>query len=497
MGAICCSRRRVLGGLAAGGAAALMGCAGPNLATGRSSFTGFQSIDDDIAMGRESHEALVQAFGGAYGDARLAGYVDAVGRRLAGVAEYQQFPYRFTLLNSPIVNAFALPGGFVYVTRGLLALAASEAELAGVLAHELGHVNARHVAERVGATQIAQLGLMAAAIGAAALGLPGGEVAQVGQSVAAAAIQSYSRDQELEADRLGIRYMSERGYDPAAMVSFLARLHDYGRLEAAMHGLPADSVDRYNIMATHPRTIERVRQAEAEARARPAAGWETGAEAYFGAIDGMLFGDDPEQGMTLGRRFVHPPLRFAFTVPEGFRISNDPQAVIAEGPEGAAILFDLGAIERHREIGAYLVEEWAAGARLQDFERLDVNGIAAATARTQGRTGAGPVDVRLVAYARDGRSAFRMLFVSPPHATRALSQSFQRTTYSFRRLSDAEAASVHPLRLYVRPARADDRIDVLAAALPYDRFNEAWFRVLNGLGSGPLAPGRPIKVIGA
>ncbi|HZD26795.1 MAG TPA: M48 family metalloprotease, partial [Alphaproteobacteria bacterium] len=224
-GCACCGpapigRRQVLQGLAAGGALAALSACTTNPATGRQSYTGFYSLKDDIKLGREEHPKLVKEFGGPYEHGKLNGYVTSVGKRLAAHSEHPELPYSFTILDTPIVNAFALPGGYVHVSRGLLALASNEAELAGVLAHEIGHVNARHTAERLAAAQAAQFGLLLGSIGAAAAGLPS-QVMDVGQTVATLAIQGYSRQQEMEADMLGVRYMSQAGYDPNAMVSFL------------------------------------------------------------------------------------------------------------------------------------------------------------------------------------------------------------------------------------------------------------------------------------
>jgi len=494
------SRRSLL---RAGGAAALSGCAcglagcvSTNPATGRSSFTGSYSPEDDMRLGATEHPKMLEAFGGEYLDPKLNRYVDAVGRRLAAYTEYQQFSYRFTLLNSPIVNAFALPGGYVYLSRGLLALASNEAEMAGVLTHELGHVNARHTAERLGAQQMAQIGVIASAIGASLLGLPADSVAQVGQTIATLAIQSYSREQELESDTLGVRYMSRAGYDPDAMATFLASMREQSLVEARSKGLPEGSVDQYNLMATHPRTLDRVQAAQAAAEVSRLANPRIARDEYLALIDGMVFGDDPEQGIVRGRTFQHPGLRFEFTVPEGFRMRNATDKVVASDTSGAAIVFDIAPIQRAQSMPAYVQQEWAPSARLADVEPLRVNGLDGATARTVGRTDGGPVDLRLLALNRDGRSAFRFLFVSPQQRTAALNLPFRETTYSFRSLSAAEAAAIRPLRLTVRPARPGDSVEALAAPLPYGALNAEWFRVLNDLAPGAQPePPRKIKVV--
>jgi predicted Zn-dependent protease len=496
------SRRHILkatGATAlAGCACGLTGCVSTNAATGRSSFTGGVSPKDDMKLGAQEHPKMLEAFGGEYQDKRLQGYVTTLGKRLARFAEYQEFNYKFTLLNSPIVNAFALPGGYVYVSRGLLTLASNEAELAGVLAHELGHVNARHTAERIGAQQLAGFGVFASAIGASLLGLPANNIAQIGQTIATLAIQSYSRDQELESDTLGIRYMSRAGYNPDAMGTFLASLREQSQLDARAKGLPPGSVDEYNLMATHPRTADRVRLAQAQAEVAKPTNARTARKTYLKFLDGMLFGDDPSEGIVINRRFVHPGMRFEFTAPEGFRLQNTPDKVVASDRGGAAAVFDIAKASSTRDMGAYLQREWARKATLRGIENVTVNGLRGATAATAGQTRGGTVDIRLVALERNSTSVFRLMFISPRNRTAALDEQFRRMTWSFRRISAAQARAIKPLHIRIRPAKAGDRLSRLAASLPYGPLNEEWFRVLNDLAPGaPLPRGRLIKTFGA
>ncbi len=491
-------RRCFLSGLAAATACAgLSGCGSVNPATGRTSFTGMYSVEDDVKLGRDEHAKIVKEFGGEYENRKLQSYVDGIGKNLSHFTEFQQFPYKFTILNTPIVNAFALPGGLVYVSRGLLSLASNEAELAGVVAHEIGHVNARHTAERLSAVQVSQLGLIAGAIGAAVLGLPSG-LMDVGQSVVAMSIQSYSRSQELEADTLGIRYMSKAGYDPQGMVTFLSTLRAQSIVEAQMQDLPAGSVDEYNIMATHPRTIERVEQAMRVAAAAHPASPRLGRDAYLDHIDGMLFGDDPRQGIVKGRLFQHPDLRFEFRVPEGFRMVNSEAQIMARDNKGAGILFDTAPIKSSRDMASYVQNEWTK-VRLRDLETITVNGLEAATGwvRAQDKQ-RGQIDLRVVAIRRDARSVYRFLFLSPASESQRLSRPFRETTYSFRMLSQAEASRIKAYRLLVVPVRPGDTIQGLSRTLPYGQYNEAWFRLLNDLEGGqPLTPKQRIKVIAA
>lgn len=491
-------RHFLAGAMASTALVGLPGCTTVNQATGRSSFTGMYSVEDDIKLGRQEHPKLVEQFGGEYENPRLQRYVAETGKKLARGTEYQQFPYQFTLLNTPIVNAFALPGGYVYLSRGLMALASNEAEMAGVLSHELGHVNARHTAERLSAAQMAQLGMVLGAVGGAALGL-GSEAAQISQQIAMLSIQSYSRKQEFEADTLGVRYMSRAGYEPDAMVTFLSTLREQSIVDAKMRGLPAGSVDKFNMMSTHPRTKDRVEKAiQAAAVARPKNA-RIGRETYLAKIDGMLFGDDPSQGYVKGRLFQHPALRFQFQVPEGFRLMNGRDQVVAQNQSGAAIIFDTGKIQRSRDMASYLQNEWTPKTPLKDVERITINGQEAATGWVRGQSkGGGTVDLRGVAIRRNAQSVYRMLFVNPAKDSARLAQGYKDTTYSFRRLSQAEASKIKPLRLLLVPANKSDSIGGLSKTLPYGKYNESWFRVLNDLKPNEGLPrNRRLKVVAA
>ena len=249
---------------------------------------------------------------------------------LTRVSETPDFPYTITTLNDDAVNAFALPGGYLYVTRGLLALADNEAEMAGVLAHEIGHSVARHTAERYSKAEAANLGLnILGAIGGALGAPPGiGNIASFGTQ---AYLQAFSREQELEADMLGVHYLARAGYDPAAMTSFLHKLQANDRLEAALTREKGKEKS-FNIMSTHPRTADRVAQAVRLARIAPGGALRVERDAYLERIDGMVFGDDVAQGVRRGREFAHPELRFRFEVPPGFVHVQQPRQGARPGP---------------------------------------------------------------------------------------------------------------------------------------------------------------------
>ncbi len=468
-----------------------------NPATGKQSFTAFMSKEDELRVGAEEHPKMIKEFGGAYTDAKLRAYVRRIGLKLAAVSEIRDLPYTFTILNDDKVNAFALPGGYVYITRGLLALAENEAEMASVLAHEIGHVAARHTAERYSTTMATNLGLMVlGAIGSSA-GLPTGLGRLVGLG-AQAAIQGYSREQELEADMLGVRYMARAGYSADAMTSFFEKMRAHADLERALAGKENEAVP-HNIMSTHPRTAQRISQAIGLAKGIAVANPVVGRGEYLAEIDGMIFGDDPEQGIRRGRTFIHPGLRIRFRVPPGFVMFNSPRQVTARGPKQSMVIFDMApdkTARRVRSLTAYLTRAWGSRLALKGVDRINVNGLDAATAEARMTSRAGPRDIRLLVIRGGTGKIFRFAFISPPDMTARLRLEFQRTTFSFRHISEEEVALIKPLKIKVASVQAGDTAESLAAAMPFEKFRQRWFEVINRLGlEAGFRPGTLVKTV--
>ena len=440
---------------------------------------------DELAVGREEHPRILRQFGGVYERPGLNAYVAGIGQNVAKTVDLPEVTFSFTVLNNPVVNAFALQGGFVYVTRGLLALAGNEAELASVLAHEIGHVAARHAAQRH--QRAAQAAKPPAGTGS--------EIAEREQEQAAY-VQGYSREQEMEADTLGIRYLARAGYDPGAMAGFLARLDAQARLEAGLSGLASGAADTMSFAATHPRTLDRVRAAEAlagELAGRPTA---TNEEAYLGQIDGLLYGDDPDQGFVRGTAFLHPKLKFRFDVPAEFRLFNSSARVIARNAEGAVILFDQAPAPKTLGVADYLTQVWSRDLALKDVESIFVDGHAAATGWVRVETNRGPRDLRLVAIQFGADTIFRFTFITPPEQTEPLAVELRRTTYSLRALTDEEAAALKPLRLAVVRVQEGDTAETLGRRMPVADRHAELFRVLNGLKPDEEpAPARQVKIV--
>ena len=483
------------------------GCS-TNPATGRSSFTGFMSADEEKKVGRDEHPKILREFGGEYADPKVRQYVQQLGERLARNSEMADLKFTFTVLNSDIVNAFALPGGFVYVTRGLMALASSEAELAGVIGHEIGHVTARHTAQRYSAAVASQIGVTA---GALILGVltGSGQAAQaasdLGSSAAGMALAGYSREQEFEADTLGVRYLDRTGFDDSAMATFLGKMQEDSRLTAQISG--RSDADEFSIMQSHPRTADRVRAATEEARKQGAASQAArlGGDEYLDVLEGMSWGGDHENGWVLNRQFIHPGLRFRFEVPTGFRLMNGERNVAALGPNGARIVFDQAPRTREGRNSAeglspadYLRQIWGRNSSLATVENITINGLPAATAATRLSNKSGTFDARLVAVRFDERTMFRFLFLSQPAQTASLNEPYRRTTYSFAKLSEREAQTAQPPRIRTVRVAAGDTAESLARRMPFEDLGPQRFRVINGLTAGqqPRAGDR-VKIITA
>ncbi|HEX2113791.1 MAG TPA: M48 family metalloprotease [Alphaproteobacteria bacterium] len=478
-------------------AAALGGCT-TNPATGGQSFTAFMSQEKELEVGRDEHPKILKQFGGELDDPKLRAYVDGIGQRLARQSELPDLKFTFTVLNSDITNAFALPGGYVYVTRGLLSLASNEAELAGVIGHEIGHVTARHTAQRY--SRAVATGIAATAVGVLeSVFLGTNVIGQVGAQAGQLYIASYSRDQEFEADTLGVRYLARSDYAPNAMSTFLAKLQAESALAAELAGKPGSTNDT-NIMATHPRTQDRVREAIAAAREQGEVGPDArvGREEFLSAIDGMAYGGDRKSGFIRNRTFIHPSLRFQFEVPTGFQLVNSDRNVVARGPNQATIIFDRETRPQVAGVAManYLTAVWGRNVRLQNVERLTINELEAATGVTRLQGNGAVRDIRLIAIRFDPSTIYRFMFVTQPADTASLSEPLRRTTYSFRKLSEADAARATPLRVRFVTVGASDTVASLARRMAFDTAQEQRFRVLNGLQPDEaLRPGDRVKII--
>ncbi|HEX8262967.1 MAG TPA: M48 family metalloprotease [Allosphingosinicella sp.] len=444
------------------------------------------------ATAAKQHPQIVAEFGGEEGGARSA-YIREVGARVAAQTNIAGGgnAFRVTTLNSPVMNAFAVPGGYLYVTRQLVGLANDEAELASVLGHEAGHIAARHSSERKRAGIFSQL----LAVG---LGVVTGstQLASLAGQVTQGLVLGYSRNQELEADDLGVAYIAAAGYDPAASASFLNSLGAATSLEARAVGRN-DERAVPSWARTHPLSADRVRRATQKAQATGRSG--TGLrnrDAFLAQIDGIMVDDDPRQGVIDGRTFTHPYLRLRFAVPEGYGIQNGTKAVSIAGQRGQA-QFSGGAFSG--DLGAYLDQAFRAiagqNARLGYVEprSTTINGLPAAWSTARVNTQSGQVDLTIVAYRWDSDTAYHFAMITPAGSGLG---PFAPMVESLGRISAAEAAAIRPRIIDVVTVGPRDSVATLAGRMAYDDHKEERFRVLNGLAPGAaLKPGQKVKIV--
>lgn len=437
----------------------------------------------------QQHPQIIAEFGGALSANRNA-YVAAVGQRV-GAQSGIRSAYTFTALNSPVMNAFAVPGGYIYVTRQLMGLMNDEAELASVLGHEAAHIAADHSAGRQQQGLLSQILAVGAAIvtGSSQLGQIVGQVAQLNQL-------RYSRNQEFEADTLGIRYMAGAGYDPSAAASLLASLGAATSLEARASGRN-DERSAPAWAQTHPLSADRVSRATRQAQATGMAGRGIrNRDQYLAMLDGVIVDDDPEQGVVEGRNFLHPDLRLRFTVPQGYGIQNGVRAVSITGSNGQA-QFSGGRFSGN--LGAYIGQVFQAlggqQARIQYSQprSTTVNGIPAAYSTARVASQQGQVDVSVFAYQWDSNTAYH--FATITRAGSGLGP-FQTMVGSVARLTAAQAAAIRPRVIDVVTVKAGDTAQSLANRMAYSDLKTERFLTLNGLRSNvPLRPGQKVKLV--
>lgn len=475
----------------------ISGCS-TNPATGEQSFTAFMDAEDEIRVGAEEHPKMLEAFGGSYDDAALTAYVNAIGQRMVAVSELPDLKFQFIVLNDDTVNAFALPGGYVYLSRGLIALAEDEAELAGVIGHEIGHVTARHSAQRYSSAMATNIGLTAVSILGSVFGAPSG-LGNLASFGAQAALQSYSRSQELEADKLGVRYMTQLGYDPSALGDFFAKLDAHTAIQAKKAGRPVGS---FNIMQTHPRTADRIAQAKELARTKTPPNPIRDRGPFLSQVDGVLFGKDPKEGFMKEDTFIHPELGFKFDFPPNFKVNNGTSKVEATDDKGTTIIFDMESPKvatGMSDLGDYISRHWGPKLDIkpENLDRLTINGLPAATARASVNTNKGPHELRMLAIRAARDRLYRFIFLTTPDVTDKMSVPLRKTTYSFNVLKPGEAGDIQPPRIRIKTVGSNDTESSIAAKMPFAGYNDDWFRALNlNVISDGLAKGERVKIVG-
>lgn len=427
------------------------------------------------------HGRILAAFGGEYSAPGIDRLADEVLDRLAAASDKPDLRYRLTVLNSSTVNAFALPSGHLYITRGMLALINDMSEFAAVLGHEMAHVSARHANQREDQVRTSEL---VAVMRARLLNDVAG--AEARREAARVSLANFSRSQELEADTIGVALIAKAGFDPYGASRFLQTLDRNAELRGqaqANNGSP-------DFLSSHPSTPERIRQAVLAARQHIAPeGRPRDRERYLRAIDGITFGEDPRQGVVRGRSFLHPRLGFTVTAPEGFTLENSRQAVTGLGPNDMAIRLDVVRVASSQSLPDYLKSGWIDGLSPETVEAVTINGFQAATAVARGSDWSFRIFV-----VRFGSEVYRIIYAARD-LNAEVDGSFRASMETFRRLTSAEAA-VKPLRIRIPRAGEGDTVLTFARKMQVpDRADER-FRVLNGLADGEQPRGGElVKII--
>lgn len=417
----------------------LQGCA-TNPVSGEREFV-LVSESQEIAMGGQGAESVRQSVG-LVDDGALQDYVQQLGMSMAVDSERPNLPWSFGVIDDPTPNAFAFPGGYIFITRGLMGLMGNEAELASVLGHEIGHVTARHSVAMMTRSQVAQLGLGVGSILSPELA----EFSEAAASGLSLLFLSYGRDAERQADDLGFRYALDHGFDVREMPNVFASLQNAGRLAGASP-LP-------NWLASHPDPAERIQRIESRLGKlqQPLGGTRVGRDDYLARIDGMVFGVNPRAGYFEENRFLHPDLAFRVHFPEGWRLQNLAQVVLAGSPDKDAVVqLTLSAGSLSEAAEKFFSQE---GLSASNMERRPINGLRTVLSRFQAQTSSGQLG-GMAAFIAHGQNVYRLLAYTPADRIDRYEAAFRQTINSFARLTDRKALARQPDRIaIVRTSRA-------------------------------------------
>ena len=458
-------------------AALFSGCA-VNPVTGQQDIV-LMSEEQEIALGRKSQQQVLQHYG-VYDDQKLQAYVSDVGERLAAKSHRRDLIYRFTVLDSKEVNAFALPGGYIYITRGLLAYLNSEAELAAVLGHEIGHVTARHAVRQYTAVQLANIGATLGAIFIPGMNAAGNQLVQL---FGTALLSGYGREHELEADQLGAEYMARVEYDPQSMLEVIRTLKNQEVFETRAAQAEGREPHIYHgLFATHPDNDTRLQEVIGAAnKYRTAATIYTGREVYLRTIDGLIFGDSPKEGILRGNTFYHPELGFALQVPLKWNVANRPEQLQITAPNGAAIM-QVAVQDINKRITPREFMQMRLGLKdLSHDAPLDIHGLTAHTGLAHINTSFGSRIARFTTLYFNNK-AYVFAGVAKDQSTAAdYDRHFLETAQSFHPMTDNERALAKPLKIKIMPAGNNANFLDLARQSPLQSYPEEQLRMLNGM----------------
>ena len=457
--------------LAAAAVLAVVACA-TNPATGKKQLM-LVSEAQEIAMGKAADQEAVAAYG-LYPDARVQAYVERLGKGLAARSERPDLPWSFKVVDDPTVNAFALPGGYIYVTRGIMAHLRSEAELVAVLGHEIGHVTGRHSASKMSKQQLAMGGLIVGMAVAPELQQFGG-LAQQGLGLL---FLKFGRDDENQADELGLRYMARADYDPREMLEVFGVLDGVTRAEGGGARMP-------DWLSTHPSPGNRTTRIQQQIAATGVSGTLVNRGDYLRQLDGMVFGDNPREGFFRGSAFYHPDLRFQLAFPRGFKTQNQKQAVVGVSEaQDAIVALTLAAGASPEEAARRFLSQ--QGLQAGRSGRDSIGGLTAYSAFFEAATEQGALRglVSFVSY--DGK-LYRILGYTPAERFARYQDAFTATLRSFGRLTDPRYLDVQPRRIALVTPEREMALPEFARSYPSTVAAET-IGLINGIAASQLFP---------
>jgi predicted Zn-dependent protease len=436
----------------------------------------------EMTIGRQV-DAQVKSRYGLYDAHGMQAYVDGIGQRLARASHRPDINYRFTLLDSPEVNAFALPGGYVYISRGILPYLNSEAELAGVIGHEIGHVTARHSVQRVSAAQGAQIAIAVASIFVPVMRSQAGGMAA--DALGSALLSGYGREQELQADQLGATYLARTGYDPGAMRRALEVLKNQELFDAEIAQQENRAPRRYHgLFASHPENDRRLQEIVQHAALLRTENAADGRDEYLKRSEGLVFGDSTHEGVVRDGVFYHRDLGIALRLPAGWRAVNRPDRLIAIAPQGASRL----ELRNPAKAEGTPVEYLRRAETFAEVAPLEINGLPAAMTRSSGRVAA--------AVFLDGRAYTMVGTTNRVASVETDASPLVESIRSFRAMTDEERAKARALTIALVRAEPGTKIADLAARSPLGRNAEGYLRLMNGLyPKGEPSPGQTLKIV--
>lgn len=436
---------------------------------------------DDAVIGRREHPRIVAAYGGIYSDRPAEIMVARIVGRLLAAADQPNAQFQVTILDTSEVNAFALPGGYIYVTRGILALASDTSELAAVLAHEIAHVTLRHARARTDRTRTTEI------VDRVITSVFGGDTStDATANRTRESLAAFGQSQELESDREGIKFSGKAGYDPQAAARFLGVMSRFASFSAGA------GQGTEGFLSSHPSTPARIQKAIdiASSMFGKAGVGEVDRDGYLASIAGLTFGDSPAQGSIIGRRFVHPASKFTFTVPQGYALQNAQSAVVGVAGDGEAVRFDSADVQANVALADYLKSGWIAGLKTDSVTSQTRNGIDMASGVAQTDQWFFRVSVMRL----DGQ-VYRFIFAAKADSTR-FAQGAAATLESFRRTTASDLANIRKLAIRIVRAKAGDTAESLAKQMNALSRGADLFYIINNLYPGdPITVGEQYKVV--